>query len=250
MSKLHHLLPAPLFTLQDAATSGITRNQVVRGGTTRIALQVYALEGYSPPPEELLKLIHCTAPQVVIGSVSAARLLGMRLPPRLQQDSTVYLLQGQSPTRVRRKGVRCSRAVLKPEEVFTVNGVPCTTHERTFFDLAQVLSYRELIAVADGLLVHHEHRANQHVPIRTREQLQKYLRKHPGKRRIKKCRYAVENAVTGSDSYMESLLRCILQDAGVRGLECNVPVYDDFWESAFSTRPRPHRPKTQHPVRG
>lgn len=227
MSKPANHPTQQIFTVQDAAAQGYSRAQATRKGLHRVASQVYAHDTYQPKYNELLQLVHKTAPEAVIGSVSAAKLLGMRMPSRLREESIIHLLQGSAATRIRRKGIRCSRAVLKEDEITSLDGVRCTTYSRTFFDLAQILSHRELIGVADGLLVFHRHRPGQHIPIITREELTHYLQRHTGKRGIARCYQALEEPVTGSDSYMETVLRMILQDAGIRNLQCNVPVYDD-----------------------
>lgn len=226
MSKPQNHPTIPLYTIKDAAAQGLTREQVTRRGTQRLAHTLYHREGYRPSAHELILTQAKTMPGCIITAVSAAKLLGLRLPPRLQQEETLYVAQGSAPSQFRRQKVRCSTAEIPEHDVLPVQGLPCTGYLRTFLDLAKHLSVKELVAVADGLLVHHEHRRDQKVPLVSRQEFEDFLASSHGKAGVARCRLAYARAVTGSDSYMETMLRLLLEDAGIKGLSCNTPVYD------------------------
>ncbi len=101
-----------------------------------------------------------------------------------------------------------------------------TTPARTFLELGKILSERELIYVADGLLCHHKHRAGSETPLVTREELKAYLKTKHRIRGLRRCRYAVDMAVDGSDSWKETELRLLLDDYGIRNLVANKPLGD------------------------
>lgn len=233
MSKPKNLPLVSLYTVQDAVAQGLTREQVTRRGTQRIAHTLYRKDSYEPAIQELILAQARTMPGCIITSISAAQILGLRLPPRLYAQKTLYVAQGTAPSQFRRQRVHCSTAHIRPDETFTTHGIPCTTPLRTFLDLAKHLTINELVAVADGLLVYHPHRKDQKTPAINRQQFEKFLDASQGKAGISKCRLAYQRAVTGSDSYMETALRLMLEDAGIRGITCNPPIYDAYGNLLF-----------------
>lgn len=102
-----------------------------------------------------------------------------------------------------------------------------TTPQRTFLDLGSVLSVRDLVKVADGLLNYHEHRASK-PPELTLEELKEFIedtQRMPGKN---KCSEALRYAAVGSDSVQETELRLVLQEHGITGLVPNAPVINEW----------------------
>ncbi|WP_188359249.1 hypothetical protein [Rothia aerolata] len=228
MSKPKNHPSLPLYTLQDAATQGLSREQVTRRGTQRVAHTLYQREGYQPSETELLLAQARTMPGCIVTAISAAKLLGLRLPPRLFKEKKLYVAQGEAASQFRRKNIRCSTASIERHETVVIQNIRCTTPLRTFLDLAKFLTVQELVAVADGLLVFHQHRRDQNIPLVSRTEFEEFLSTSKGKAGISKCRAAYQRAVTGSDSYMETALRLMLEDAGVQGISCNIPIFDDF----------------------
>lgn len=233
MSRPRNLPTFPLYTVPDAAAQGLTRQQVSRRGAQRIAHTLYLKDGYEPSIHELILAQASTMPGCIVTSISAAQLLGLRLPPRLYRERTIYVAQGTAPSQFRRQKVRCSTAAIGHEEILTIKDVQCTKPLRTFLDLARHLTANELVAVADGLLVYHDHRRDQRIPAISRKEFESFLEAAQGKAGVSKCRRAYQRAVTGSDSYMETALRLMLEDCGVKGLSCNTPVYDVYGTLLF-----------------
>jgi very-short-patch-repair endonuclease len=76
-------------------------------------------------------------PGAVLSHGSAAALWGIRRTSRIDTDVT-------APRRCRRPGIDSHRVALPPDEVTVHDGIPVTTPARTLFDLAAVLSSRQL----------------------------------------------------------------------------------------------------------
>ncbi len=98
---------------------------------------------------DLLRGALLALPQGVASHQSAAHLLKLPSPPRLEPTVTV-----PSHTTHRFPGVTVRRAGdLSPTHLVSVNGIPCTNSPRTLFDLAGVVSYRVFERVAESAMV-------------------------------------------------------------------------------------------------
>ncbi|MDO4897973.1 MAG: hypothetical protein Q3965_01585 [Rothia sp. (in: high G+C Gram-positive bacteria)] len=215
----------PIYAGREADAQGLTRNQWARNKRTHIQCGVYAKEGYKPPYGEYLWASAQSMPTAVLASVSAAYVHGMRLPFRCTDELCTFVITPKGTTQYRRAGVRRINTDLQAHEIVSRNGVQLTSLARTFFDLAQVLTFDELVAVADGLLARHEHRYQS--ALITREELTNYILSKAGRRGYRRCLEALDLAVEGSDSVKETELRLLLQRHGVTGLVCNEPVVNE-----------------------
>ncbi len=225
---MNHVQKHPaIFSVLDALDAGLTRRQVRgRAASYRLSCNVYATRGEEFTATERTIAIARTMPGCVLTSVTAAQLLGMRLPYRLLEEQTTYVLTHKYQERIRRQQVKASKSVAREDEILVTSECLITTPLRTLLELAQLLSVDELTCVIDGLLVFHEHRYGQRTPLFTREQISDYLSTRPGKRGVAQCKKALLQAVSGSDSWKESELRLLLEKYGVRGLRANEPVLD------------------------
>lgn len=220
-----------IYTTKAARRNGLTREQWSKNKRYRVQSGIYAKSGYRPSLTEYLMLSAQSMPGAVLAGVSAAHLHGMRLPWAMQEDLHTYIICPANKTGYRRQGVTRLEIPIEPSEVTKHKGVYVTTRQRTFFDLARHLSEEELIAVADGLLVEHPHRFMK--PQVKREDLETMLAEKKGRWGVQKCRAALRRAVSGSDSVKETELRLLLEDHGVGGLVCNVPVYNEVGYVVF-----------------
>ncbi|WP_092665018.1 hypothetical protein [Agrococcus carbonis] len=80
---------------------------------------------------------------------TAARIHGMPLPMRLENEATVHLAAPTDGSRMRRKGVAGHR--LK-SEVVEVDGTRVEARADTFVHLATMLTVEELVAAGDWLV--------------------------------------------------------------------------------------------------
>lgn len=215
----------PIYAGLDAKAQGLTRTQWARNKRTRIQCGVYAKEGYQPSYNEYLWASARSMPTAVLASISAAYVHGMRLPFHATQELRTFIIAPRGTSQYRRAGVKRIGAELLPHETVRYQGVQLTSISRTFFDLAQALTVDELVAVADGLLVHHGHRSKK--ALITRDELADYLTSKAGRRGYRSCLAALDLAVEGADSVKETELRLLLQGHGVTGLACNQPIRNE-----------------------
>lgn len=137
-------------------------------------------------------------PHATLRRRSAAVLWAVRRGDPIQTEVT-------APGRVgRRPGIRAHRAVLQPDELTLVDGIPVTTAARTLLDLAAVLNRHDLqraIEQAEAL------RLSDHTPLAA------LVARYSGRRGT-----AVLKEILGSDARAAGLTRSELEDRFLRFL--------------------------------
>ena len=98
-----------------------------------------------------------------------------------------------------------------------MDGIPVTTPERTWLDMAELLTVDELVAMGDSCV---------RVPgptwrigicrTATSPDLQRMIDRHKGKRGIRKAKEAIKLIRIGSDSPQETMLRLAMVGPGCR----------------------------------
>ncbi|MET0844053.1 MAG: hypothetical protein ABWY23_09390 [Mycetocola sp.] len=148
---------------------------------------------------------------------TAAILHGMPLP--LAAVGTVVDVTVPRPARAtRRRGTRGHSAVLAASDVESIAGVPVTTVERTWCDLAALLELPDLVAVADFLLWHE-------APLSTPERLAAAVEAYPSRTGRPALRQALSLANDHSRSRPESLVRVDLALSHLPTPDANYEVY-------------------------
>jgi hypothetical protein len=129
--------------LRQLMAAGLTGKSVEsrlrRGRLHAIHRGVYAV-GHRVVGADGLRLAATLAAgsDAVLSHYSAAQLWGLRLSPRSRHDVTV-------PRQVRsRQAIRVHQALLPPDEVTTVRGIPVTSVPRTILDIAATARQREV----------------------------------------------------------------------------------------------------------
>lgn len=174
-------------------------------------------------------------PGQVFSHLTAARVWGMPLPTVFTRREGVHVSVRVPNTRPRGHGVTghelsdpCATAVMR-------FGVPVTDAATTWCHLAALLSHDDLVAAADHLvLTPARQRAGDRRPYVTVEQLRHRVDTYhgPGARAARKALVDVRD---GAESRRETLLRLLLQRAGLPEPDLNVDVYDseDRWIGRF-----------------
>lgn len=120
------------------------------------------------------------------------------------------------------------RMKLYPDEVTVVDGIPVTTPERTWLDMAEMLTVDELVAMGDSCVrVPRLSLEGRDMPLCSIADLQRMIDRHKGKRGLRKAKEAIRFIRVGADSAQESLLRLALVRAGLPEPELNVPIVGD-----------------------
>jgi hypothetical protein len=139
-----------------------------------------------------------------------------RLPVSLQTRPFTIAEAAREGVSTRGPHIVVHRMKLYEDEVTLVDGVAVTTVERTWLDMAEMLTVDELVVTGDSCVrrprVEFEGRDT---PLCTLEDLQRMIDRHRGKRGLRKAKDAIQLIRVGSDSPQESLLRLAIARAGL-----------------------------------
>lgn len=143
------------------------------------------------------------------------------------QPGTLVDIAVDSARRVERSGVRIHRCILLPEDIGQIDGVPITTLARTIFDLAAVLTSRELERVL----------ATEREDPDVRHQLRRLLERHSTRSGTRSLRELLRrDAPLLTRSEAEEKLLQLVRSAGLPEPETNVAVHgyevDCFFQEA------------------
>lgn len=136
-----------------------------------------------------------------------------------------HVIRPEGAAHLNRPHVIVHRMKLYEDEVTTVDGVPVTTVERTWLDMAEILTVDELVVMGDSCVrIPRVEFEGRDAPLCTLGDLQRMIDRHKGKRGLRKAKVAIRLIRVGSDSPQESLLRLAIVRAGLPEPELNVPV--------------------------
>ncbi|WP_228405205.1 hypothetical protein [Pseudarthrobacter sp. L1SW] len=117
---------------------------------------------------------------------------------------------------------------LYSDEVTTVDGIPVTTPERTWLDMAEMLTLDGLVVMGDSCVrVPREAFEERDMPLCSIADLQRMIDRHKGKRGLRRAKEAIKLVRVGSDSPQETLLRLAMVRAGLPEPELNVPIISE-----------------------
>ena len=162
---------------------------------------------------------------------TAARLWGIILPYRLEEDNGLHLTRWKGSNRVRRPGVVGHRAPLTSRDVVEIYGATVTSPAWTWTDLAPAVSLEELVAAGDSLLRRQDapRRScdlNVPDPLSSLTEIASAVERRGGSRGIRLAREALPLLRSGVDSGPESRLRLLITQAGLLEPEVNQWVLD------------------------
>ncbi|MFP5313598.1 MAG: hypothetical protein ACLGH7_14535 [Actinomycetes bacterium] len=149
------------------------------------------------------------------------------LPQRRQDDAfaVYHLIRPEGAAHLDRPHVVVHRMKLYEGEVVMMDGLPVTTPERTWLDMAELLSVDELVAMGDSCVrVPRPEFEGREMPLCSISDLQRTIDRHRGKRGLRKAKEALELIRVGSDSPQETMLRLAIVRAGLPEPELNVPI--------------------------
>jgi hypothetical protein len=139
------------FHLRQIAAVGLSPSgvwsRVAAGRLYRIHDGVYALvpESLLTPNGHRMAAVLACGPRAGLSHYSSLKLRGLMDSSRAKIDVTVPTRNGRS-----RKGIQIHRSItLRPTDLELVQGIPCTTLDRTIFDMAGVLTERRLERLLD-----------------------------------------------------------------------------------------------------
>lgn len=139
-----------------------------------------------------------------------------------------HVIRPEGAAHLNRPHVIVHRMKLYDDEITLLDGIPITTPERTWLDLAEMLTVDELVVAGDSCVrVPRPDLEGRCMPLCSLQDLQRMIDRHKGKRGLRKAKEAITLIRVGSDSPQESLLRLAMGRAGLPEPELNVPIIDD-----------------------
>jgi len=223
-------LPPPLvgtvFTTRDAGALGVSAKRLRAGD---IHSGVWGIRAAAPPTtfaEAATLLLARMPPHSFVSHASAARLLGIPIPPRLLRDELDVSVA--APDRApHAAGVLGHRLTLAAGDVAVFDGLRVTTPERTWFDLGSALAVEDLVAAGDRIIALRN-------PLASKEALTAQLAAHAGERGSRRLATALALLSGRAESPQESRLRALLMLGGLPEPSVN-PVLRDV-SGAFLAR--------------
>ena len=150
---------------------------------------------------------------------TAAILLGLPLPFRLERDPSLHVVALDGKRAPRRRGVVASRSSARPRlvGVVGVSGARLTAPADTWCSLAEHLSLDDLIAAGERLL-------GLPVPLASGRTLDEAIRRHGSRRGARKLAEARHAMRANVYSRRETFTRLVLTRAGLPEPEPNGPI--------------------------
>ncbi|KIS28994.1 hypothetical protein TV39_02455 [Arthrobacter sp. SPG23] len=227
--QLPHGLQARPFTVAEAARAGVSPKRLRHGSLTRLGKGIRA---ESPTAE--LPLCIRVRPFIEVNERCAASHLTaaelLVLPRRQQKGSQdmFHVIRPEGEAHLNRPHVIVHRMKLFSDEVTTVDGISVTTPERTWLDMAEMLSVDELVTMGDSCVrIPRAAFEDRDTPLCSVADLQRMIDRHKGKRGLRRAKEAIKLIRVGSDSPQETLLRLAVVRAGLPEPELNVPIIGD-----------------------
>jgi very-short-patch-repair endonuclease len=150
-------------------------------------------------------------------SVTAAAIMSLPLPHSLTAGSALHVAV-PAPTRaLKARGVIGHKVQLMGGDVRQWHGLPVSSPERAFCEIAAVLSLADLVAVGDHLI-------HWRCPLSTAVQLQDAAQRYPGQRGRGRLAAALALLDERAESPQESRLRVLLSGARMSGFHSNYEV--------------------------
>ncbi|MBG6238802.1 very-short-patch-repair endonuclease [Mycetocola sp. CAN_C7] len=205
------------FTSREAIGRGLSRGRLRSDDVTRIVRGVYA------SADRTIDVIAAAAlrlrPGQFYSHVTAARLHGLYLPPRLDRVAEFHVTAVRPAVAPRAGGFVGHHVEPGTVHVVAVTGIPVASAVDTWRELATMLTVPELVEMGDGLVrrVH---------PIATMDQLADAVARSAGRRGSRALRAAFALVRPGTDSRQETRLRLLIVRAGLPEPLVNVEIRD------------------------
>ncbi|WP_287931807.1 hypothetical protein [Arthrobacter sp.] len=215
------------FTLEQARSSGISRSRTRASDLWTPSRGIRVHKGAD------FDLLNACRPYTeatdssVVSHLTAAKIHGLYLPQRCVDDHFLHLARPAGGGVPRRRRVKGHRLDLADDDVEAAGGVPVTSVQRTFLDLAPLLSLDELVVIGDQLVCEHARSYGPpKIAIVGLDGLNAYIDGHSGVRCIRRVRCAMDLVRVGADSPPETRLRLLIVRAGLPVFEPNCELRD------------------------
>jgi hypothetical protein len=217
------------FTLFDASIAGVSPRRWRHGSMERFGrgIRMERATAELPLSTRVRPFIEVNK-RCAASHLTAAELLSLPLRLRKENPDMHHIIRPEGEAHLDRPHVIVHRMKLYDDEVTVHQGIAVTTPERTWLDLAEVLSLDALVVAGDSCVrVPRPELEGRDMPLCTIADLQRMIDRHKGKRGLRKAKEAIKLVRVGSDSPQESLLRLAITRSGLPEPELNVPIITD-----------------------
>jgi hypothetical protein len=217
------------FTLVDASIAGVSPRRWRHGSMERFGrgIRMERATAELPLSTRVRPFIEVNK-RCAASHLTAAELLSLPLRLRKENPDMHHIIRPEGEAHLDRPHVIVHRMKLYDDEVTVHQGIAVTTPERTWLDLAEVLSLDALVVAGDSCVrVPRPELEGRDMPLCTIADLQRMIDRHKGKRGLRRAKEAIKLVRVGSDSPQETLLRLAIIRSGLPEPELNVPIITD-----------------------
>lgn len=203
------------FSYREGLSAGLGEGRL-RGGDLHRPYRGVRNFGRPSDAEDRARAFQRRAPRnTYFCSVTAAQLYGLPLPIRLERTAVLHVGVPAPARAPRVENVTGHKFQIDEEDIRDWKGLRVTVPERTWCDLATVLSVPDLVAVGD-YLIHWE------LPLASHQELRMAMLRHPGRRGHSRLLRAINQLNDRAESRQESLLRVVVTGARIPGVVANM----------------------------
>ncbi|MDF9277190.1 hypothetical protein P4U43_05210 [Arthrobacter sp. EH-1B-1] len=214
------------FTLRSALSADLSISRTRAKDLTTPSREVRVPVGAIQPVLSRCRPYVELLPGSFVSHTTAAEIHGIHLPHWISHEQ-VHLSRGRQTAGPRRKGVKGHRLDISEGDVVEIDGLPVTSLARTWLDLATVLPLEDLVVAGDQIISEHTRSFGPpRIPMVPKRDLERFIATHGRSWGIQKARSAFDRLRVGVDSPPESLVRLILEDAGLPEFSVNCPLRD------------------------
>ncbi|GAB4098934.1 hypothetical protein GCM10028789_10980 [Sinomonas halotolerans] len=204
------------FAIREARSAGVGRSRLAAADLVAPTRGIRVPWGVAMTPAEIVRPVLALMPDAVASFTTAARIWGFPLPLSQERDSAIHVTRPSRTPGSIRPGVVCHRMRLSEADILVADGVPITSRERTWLDLASVLPHEYVVAIGDFLVCEHPRGFPvPREPLVGIEALRAFVESRRRVRGLPAARAALDLVRVGSDSVPETLLRLAEAEAGL-----------------------------------
>jgi very-short-patch-repair endonuclease len=193
-------VPELIVATEALATGRFTRRELMRR-CDKVYRNVYVVKGSTLSAQDrAVGAWLSSGRQATMAGLSAAALLGSRWVPH---DAPAEFLGTHHRAPV---GITAHAGLVRADEIRVVDGIRCTTAERTAYDLGRRLTFTEGLIRVDALM---------NATTTGVEEIAAVADRCPGARRIRQLRRVLDLADRGAESPQETRVRLLLIRGGL-----------------------------------
>lgn len=207
------------FTVKSGLEHGATIGRLRRADLDQPFWGVRTTAGGAATLGGLAEALLARRPDAVLSHTSAAQLWGIPLPLRFDPVRPLHISVNRPTRAPAGADVAGHQTALNPGDTTTHQGVPVTTLERTWCDIAPLLTDEDLVSVGDNILWYQrDHPANS-------DSLATAIARHPSSRRRSRLARVAMFLTDRADSDPESRFRWRFDRAGLPSAEANLEIF-------------------------